>query len=115
MNNGHEPATKQDLAALKQDLAAVKQDVAAVKQDVAALGTRLSQEVAGLNERHDMLRSELHHSFDHLEEAMRGTDVGHLIVTSPDGRLIGVALRSEVEQAAKAAGAAGHSHKRLHR
>jgi hypothetical protein len=50
MDNGQEPATKADLAA-------VKADVAAVKADLAQLGGQL--------------RSEFHHEFDELKETMR--------------------------------------------
>jgi adenosine/AMP kinase len=56
MENGHEPATKADLAALRVDLTA---DLAAVE--------------ARLNERIEILRGEVQHSFDDLKETMRDT------------------------------------------
>lgn len=54
MENGHEAATKADLAALRVDFTA---DLAAVE--------------ARLNERHEILRGELQHSFDDLKETLR--------------------------------------------
>ena len=48
MENGHEPATKQDIAELKTEL---KQDVAGVQQDVSGLKpdvSELKQDVSGL-------------------------------------------------------------------
>ncbi len=50
MENGHEPATKQDLAAVKQDI------IAEVKQDIA------------------MVRSEMQHTHDSLIERMAGSE-----------------------------------------
>ena len=52
--DGHEPATKQDLADVETRL----------RQEMTAVESRA-------NERHEMLRSELHHAFDHLREDMR--------------------------------------------
>jgi len=76
--NGHEPATKQDLALvenrLREETARLSQETARLSQETARVGqetARLSQEIVALNERHEMLRSEMHHAFDHLQEAMR--------------------------------------------
>jgi hypothetical protein len=63
MENGHEPATKADLAALKVDLTG---DIATLRVDLAAVEARL-------NERHEILRGEFQHSFDDLKETMRDT------------------------------------------
>jgi cob(I)alamin adenosyltransferase len=54
MNNGHEPATKQDIAELKVEL----------KQNIAELNSELKQDVA-------MIRSEMQHTHDDLKETMR--------------------------------------------
>jgi hypothetical protein len=50
MDNGHEPATKADLRIVEQ----------------------------GVNERIDMLRSEMHHVFDDLKESMRDSQTEFL-------------------------------------
>lgn len=48
---------------------------------------------------------------DDTAKAIRDSDVDHLIVTSADGRLIGVVPRKAIEQALQLAGnAAGHHH-----
>ena len=60
MNNGHESATKQDIAELKAEL----------KQNLAELNSELKQDVA-------MVRSEFQHGFDDLKEAMR--DIQHFV------------------------------------
>ena len=57
MDNRHEPATWADIAVLTTDIAALK---AATKADIAAV-----------NERIDMLRSEFQHGFDDLKETLR--------------------------------------------
>jgi hypothetical protein len=43
----------------------------ATKQDLKAVDERLSQRIESVNERVDILRSEMQHSFRHLEEGMR--------------------------------------------
>jgi hypothetical protein len=54
MENGHDPATKQDVSELRTDL----------KQDVSELRTDLKQDV-------EQVRSEFQHGFDDLKETMR--------------------------------------------
>ncbi|MCU1237275.1 MAG: hypothetical protein JWP63_5242 [Candidatus Solibacter sp.] len=54
MENGQEPATKQDLAHLHQQL----------HRDIEQLGSATRQEL-------EQLRSESHHGFDDLKETMR--------------------------------------------
>ena len=54
MDTGHEPATKQDLAATRQDL----------RQEIADTRQELRQEIA-------MVRSEMNHQFDDLKETVR--------------------------------------------
>ena len=54
MDNGNAPATKADLAELRQEL----------KLELSSLESRL-------NERHEILRSEMAHGYHDLKESMR--------------------------------------------
>jgi len=54
MENGHEPATKQDISELRAEL----------KQDSGELRAELKQEI-------EQLRAESHHEFDDLRETLR--------------------------------------------
>jgi chromosome segregation ATPase len=74
MENGQEPATKQDLAAVQQDVADLKQDVAGVKQDVAGV----QQDIAGLKQDVAMIRSEMQHTHDDLVERIADMQTGML-------------------------------------
>jgi hypothetical protein len=58
MENGNIPATKADLAELGQDLRTE------LKAELTALEARL-------NERHEILRSEMAHGYHDLKESMR--------------------------------------------
>ena len=75
LDNGHEPATKQDIALLQQDIGMLrsetKQDIAMLrsekKQDIAMLRSETKQDTA-------MLRSEMQHMHDALVERIADSE-----------------------------------------
>jgi hypothetical protein len=65
MENGNIPATKADLAELGQEL----------RTGLTELRTELTSLEARLNERHEILRSEMAHGYHDLKESMRDTEL----------------------------------------
>jgi hypothetical protein len=86
MDNGHEPATKQDIELLrsstKQDIGLLTQDIGILKQDIELLRTSTKQDMellrsstkedmGLLKEEIEILRSEMSHAHNDLKETMR--------------------------------------------
>ena len=61
MDNGNAPATKKDLENVRSE----------VKQDLENVRSELKQDIENVKQEIEMSRSEFHHGFDDLKEALR--------------------------------------------
>ncbi len=68
MENGHEPASKQDVEVLRSDVELLRSDV---RSELAQVRSEARSEFAQVRSEMEQLGSEVHHGYDDLKETMR--------------------------------------------